>query len=314
VKPKKNEERLENEALLSNINSKLKVNNRVSYTPKEGLTVEDVDAAWQRLGKAESDRGKALRDHLGKLKDKLRAEYSDAASKFYEWLTETKDLVIAPGEGGLDEQLSIINKKVADVSNNPAIKELERLHKLLEEYGIEDNPELSYEELTLLLEGLKNTVDRKAQFIEGQLLAQTKKGVPAEQIQEFKETFIYFDKDNSNTLDKLEFKACLASLGVPFRDEAAYNEVYERVASGAPEIGFEPFVDYMIQITEDTDTAQQVKDSFRTLSGGQDGISPSELQVQPLQQTEIKYLEQHVPGSGGRLHYNNHIDAVFLVK
>lgn len=314
VKPKKNEERLENEALLSNINSKLQVNNRVAYVPGQGCTIGEVDAAWERLGRAESDRGKALRDHLGKLKDSLRNQYSEAANKFYQWITETKDLVIAPGEGNLESQLKIINSKVDDVSNNPAIKELAALHKLLEEYGIEDNPELSYEELTLMLENLKNTVGRKAQFVEGQLLAQTKKGVPAEQIQEFKETFIYFDKDNSNTLDKLEFKACLASLGVPFRDEAAYTEVFDRVASGSPEIGFDPFVDYMIQITEDTDTARQIKDSFRILANGQDGVAPHELQVQPLQQAEIKYLETHLQNSGGKLNYIPHIDAVFLVK
>jgi Ca2+-binding EF-hand superfamily protein len=36
------------------------------------------------------------------------------------------------------------------------------------------------------------------------------------QLEEFESAFRYFDKDHSNTLTELEFKACLAGLGYSY--------------------------------------------------------------------------------------------------
>lgn len=46
------------------INSALRSNNQKPFTPRDGLTMADVDAAWQRLERAEHEREMALRDAL----------------------------------------------------------------------------------------------------------------------------------------------------------------------------------------------------------------------------------------------------------
>jgi len=161
---------------------------------------------------------------------------------------------------------------------------------------------------------VRNIASKKAEFIDGQLLAQTKKGVDPAVIKEYKETFKHFDKDNSNSLDKLEFKACLAGLGVGFRDEQAFDQLFESIAGqGQDQVYFDPFVDWMIKQTEDTDTASQLNASFKSLANEQHEISPHELQVHPLTPNEIGYIAERFPRHGDRLDYSTFVNGSFAV-
>ena len=56
-KPAWNEKKLDNESLHNNISTKLKINKRKAWTPPSGLTLHDIDQAWEKLGEAEKDRG-----------------------------------------------------------------------------------------------------------------------------------------------------------------------------------------------------------------------------------------------------------------
>jgi Ca2+-binding EF-hand superfamily protein len=56
--------------------------------------------------------------------------------------------------------------------------------------------------------------------------------ITPEQLKEFEASFAHFDKDNSGMLDRIEFKAALSALSVPFKDENAFNIVFNKVAEG----------------------------------------------------------------------------------
>ena len=60
---------------------------------------------------------------------------------------------------------------------------------------------------------LQQTLFKKIAFIENQIVARSKSNFTPQQLEEFSETFKHFDKDNSNTLKRDEFKAALASEG-----------------------------------------------------------------------------------------------------
>lgn len=62
------------------------------------------------MGVAENERGKALRDHLLKQKDKLRKDYGDQANDFYNWVTNLKNEVTKEGGGDLQDQLNNVKK------------------------------------------------------------------------------------------------------------------------------------------------------------------------------------------------------------
>lgn len=58
-------EKTDLESLLGNIQTKVKTYGLRTYTPPRGLLLEDLDAAWRTLGKAEASRSKAINAKIG---------------------------------------------------------------------------------------------------------------------------------------------------------------------------------------------------------------------------------------------------------
>jgi len=136
--------------------------------------------------------------------------------------------------------------------------------------------------------------------------------ITPEQLREFEASFAHFDKDGSNYLDKIEFKAALSALSIPFKDGQAFNTVFDRVAQGNPKVSKEQFVNYLVEINEDKDNAEQIKESFASLADHGDKIMAQQLRVPPLIESEINYLQEKMPvASGEFLDYVVYTDKVF---
>jgi len=304
---------LDAEALNNNIQTRLRTFKRKQWDAPNGLTVEDVDNAWIRLAEAERDRVKAVRDHINKLKDQLRKRFADAANEFSAFIHQVKGDLMQPGTGDIQEQLAELNRKEAELESNSTVTDLQELYKLLEAHGLEDeNPYTDYtiEELTLSLDQVKGAIKKKRQFLENQLAASGKSNITQDQMNELKETFKHFDKDNSNALDKMEFRACLQSLGQSYTDEA-FNKLFAELAHGGDKILFEDFVKYMIKLLEDSDDATQIKASFKILANDKPTISSGDMRVPPLADDDISYLANRMPGQTDSYDYSKHTDNCF---
>lgn len=101
------------------------------------------------------------------------------------------------------------------------------------EYTIYTVEDLSFE-YDLLVEGLV----KKSAFIENQIVARSKTNFTPEQLEQYSETFKFFDKDNSNTLIRVEFKAALQAEGTNLADEE-FETTFLEVSQGQNEITFE---------------------------------------------------------------------------
>eukprot|EP01114_Cavostelium_apophysatum_P014749 TRINITY_DN38_c0_g3_i1.p2 TRINITY_DN38_c0_g3~~TRINITY_DN38_c0_g3_i1.p2 ORF type:complete len:624 (-),score=257.07 TRINITY_DN38_c0_g3_i1:2085-3956(-) len=313
-KPKWNETRLDNDTLHTSIQARLRANKRKPWVAPEGLTIEDVDAAWERLGEAEKDRGKALRDHLNKQKDQLRKRFADLATDFYDYVTGLKKDVAEVGNSGdLPDQLATLRAKEEEIDNDQRVGDLTAAHKDLEDLGLADeNPytDFTLEELLLLIEQVKMAIRKKKQAIQGQLNTAGQSNITEEQLNDLRETFKHFDKDRSNALDKLEFKACLQTLGYTMSEEEL-NQLFAKLANGGDKVEMEAFVKYMVSLLEDTDDAYQIKQSFKILANDKSSIATGDLYVPPLQDVEVKYLTSRMEGSPSDYNYNGYTDSVF---
>lgn len=87
------------------------------------------------------------------------------------------------------------------------------------------------------------------------------------QLEEFESVFRHFDRDLSNSLQELEFSAALASLGLVY-DEEEMHEIFHRVGGTKAYVTFEEFIRFMVSVTEDQNTAEQVFQSFREVADG----------------------------------------------
>jgi len=209
IKPHKAATKLDLEALYANIQTKLAVYGRVSYSTPSGLSTDDIDAAWDRLEQAEKQRGRAVRDNM----------------------------------------FRFISKAASTISE--------------------------------------------------------------EQIREFEASFAHFDKDASGQLDKLEFKAALSALSVAFKDENAFNKLFNKVSNGNIKISKDQFVNYLIELNEDKDTADQIKEAFAMLANQSNTITVPQLRVPPLVEEEINYLSTNMSASGESYDFIEYTDQCF---
>jgi len=244
----------------------------------------------------------------------FRKQFADAASDFYDFITQSKKDVAESGkQGDLHEQLNFLKAKEQELDNDPRSDNLHQLFKALEDLGLADeNPytDFTLEELVLLLEQVKNVIKKKKQAIVGQLADTNTSNVTEDQINEFKETFKHFDKDRSNALDKLEFRACLQTLGQAYTDDA-FNKLFSELAHGGDRIDIDTFVKYMVSLLEDTDNAEQIKQSFKILANDKPFIGTSDLRVPPIQEENVSFLTGRMKGGEGSYNYTGYTDEVF---
>jgi len=132
-----------------------------------------------------------------------------------------------------------------------------------------------------------------------------------EQLREFEASFSHFDKNGTGDLDKLEFKAALSALSIAFKDEEAYNKLFNKVSGGNARISKEQFVNYLIELNEDKDTAEQIKEAFAMLSHQSTSITLPQLRVPPLLESEINYLGTNMPQTGEGYNYGTYTDSCF---
>jgi len=135
--------------------------------------------------------------------------------------------------------------------------------------------------------------------------------ITPDQLAEFEKAFSHFAKDDDHQLARLDFKACLSSLSIPFKDEEAFNKVFNRVSGGSEKISKDQFIAYMIDLTEDKDTPDQIKESFRTLADHSEEISEQQLRVPPLSTQEVEFLVSHLPKSEHLYDYVTYVDQSF---
>ena len=70
------------------------------------------------------------------------------------------------------------------------------------------------------------------------MVARTMTNVSPQQLEEYSETFKHFDKDNSNTLSRHEFKAALQVQGYTY-EEAEFDKIFNEVSKGDDNVSFE---------------------------------------------------------------------------
>uniref|UniRef100_A0A8C1NVF8 Spectrin beta chain n=1 Tax=Cyprinus carpio TaxID=7962 RepID=A0A8C1NVF8_CYPCA len=94
-KPNKFQEKGNLEVLLFTIQSKLRANNQKPYMPHDGKLISDINKAWERLEKAEHERGVALRKELIRQEklELLAQRFDHKTTMRQAWLNENQRLV-----------------------------------------------------------------------------------------------------------------------------------------------------------------------------------------------------------------------------
>ncbi|ORZ08651.1 calponin homology domain-containing protein [Absidia repens] len=310
-------EKREIDSLLGNIQTKLKTYNLKPYTPPEKLTPQDLDNVWRTLLQNEANYHRNINSKIREIKENLRKAYAQAANDFQRQLDSISSEQ-ALLDGDLDNQL----RRVQDlkIKTQPLVAELQKV-KLLDQDCIDANTEendytvYSVEDLTFGLDLLQQALQKKNAFIENQIVSRNMTNLTPAQLEEFEQAFRHFDKDNSNTLSATEFNAALASLGI-FYDDDDFDQIFSQATGRQEHATFEQFIRFMVSVTEDKSTPEQIRDAFRTIAGDKPYVTELDLKMCLVPEDIAAQLTQMMPHSSDTTHqhaleYNQYVDTLF---
>ncbi|KAI9837451.1 MAG: hypothetical protein M1819_007099 [Sarea resinae] len=286
--------------LLGNIKTKMSTYRLRAYEPPPELRLEVLDQAWGTLMKAERDRSQLINETIRDIKNALRKSFAEKANNFAEILN-TLSIAISGLEGDVEEQLKHVRRLH---SNLPPLDEyldaIGALDQQCEEANIEENDftTYTYDELEYELSLVRSSVSKKLSFLENQMVARNMTNLTPIQLEEFESVFRHFDRDLSNSLQELEFSAALASLGLVY-DEDEMHEKFLETSNGKDYVTFEQFINFMVEVTEDQNTAEQVFQSFIEVADGKPYVTEVDLRHSLIPDEVIEDLVKTMPEHRG---------------
>lgn len=280
--------------------------------PYTTLTAQVITNKWGEVRKLVPQRDATLQAELQKQQnnESLRRQFAEKANGVGPWIEKQMDAVAAIGMGMhgsvLEDQLNRLKDyENAVISNKAIMDEMEKIHQSVQESMVFENRYTQYTMETLRVgwEQLLTSINRTINEVENQILTRDSKGISQEQLNEFRSSFNHFDKNRCGRLAPDEFKSCLISLGYSIGKDRQGEIDFQRICSivdpnSTGYIQFDAFLDFMTRENVDSDTAEQVIDSFRILAGDKPYILPEELQRE-LPPDQAEYCIQRMqPYSG----------------
>ncbi|KAF6843770.1 Alpha-actinin-like protein 1 [Colletotrichum musicola] len=293
-------EKSELATLLGNIKTKLGTYRLRPYDPPPELSLETMEKEWTNLSQTEMKRAQLINETIRDIKNALRKSFADKANDFAMALN-TMQLAISGLDGDVEDQLHHVRK----LSDNlpPLDKYLETIAAVdakCQEANIEENDftTYTYDELVYEHGLVKSSVQKKLAFLDNQMVARNMTNLTPIQLEEFESVFRHFDRDDTNSLQELEFSAALASLGLVFSEDEMHNYFME-TSKGRDHVTFEQFIRFMVDVTEDQNTADQVFQSFREVADGKPYVTEMDLRHSLVPDEVIDKLIEIIPEHNG---------------
>ncbi|XP_039757292.1 alpha-actinin, sarcomeric isoform X1 [Pararge aegeria] len=275
--------------------------------PYTTLTAHELNRKWSDVRQLVPQRDGTLAAELRKQQNNetLRRQFAEKANAVGPWIERQMDAVTAIGmglQGSLEDQLHRLKEYEAGVyAYKPHIEELERIHQAVQEGMIFENRYSQYTMETLRVgwEQLLTSINRTINEVENQILTRDSKGITQEQLTEFRASFNHFDKNRTGRLAPEELKSCLVSLGYSIGKDRQGELDFQRILAvvdpnNTGYVSFDSFLDFMTRESTDTDTAEQVIDSFRILAGDKPYITADELRRE-LPPDQAEYCVARMP-------------------
>ncbi|CAH4036773.1 alpha-actinin, sarcomeric isoform X1 [Pieris brassicae] len=275
--------------------------------PYTTLTAHELNRKWSDVRQLVPQRDATLAAELRKQQNNetLRRQFAEKANAVGPWIERQMDAVTAIGmglQGSLEDQLHRLKEYESGVyAYKPHIEELERIHQAVQEGMIFENRYSQYTMETLRVgwEQLLTSINRTINEVENQILTRDSKGITQEQLTEFRASFNHFDKNRTGRLAPEELKSCLVSLGYSIGKDRQGELDFQRILAvvdpnNTGYVSFDAFLDFMTRESTDTDTAEQVIDSFRILAGDKPFITAEELRRE-LPPDQAEYCVSRMP-------------------
>ncbi|GLH16162.1 Alpha-actinin, sarcomeric [Gryllus bimaculatus] len=317
-KPPRVEQKAKLETNFNTLQTKLRLSNRPAYMPTEGKMVSDIANAWKGLETAEKAFEEWLLAEMMRLErlEHLAQKFKHKADAHEEWTTGKEELLQSQDfrQCRLNELKALKKKHEAFESDLAAHQDrVEQIAAIAQELNTLEYHDAAsvnarcqricdqWDRLGSLTQRRRDNEMVRRQFaekangvgpwIERQMDAVTAIGMGLQgsledqllRLREYEQA-VYAYKPHIEELEKIHQAG-----DIDFQRILAVVD-----PNGTGYVHFDAFLDFMTRESTDTDTAEQVIDSFRILAGDKPYILPDELRRE-LPPDQAEYCIQRMP-------------------
>ena len=253
-------------------------------------------------------------------KESIRLSFAEAANDFAKWLDATKSKAAQAQTGDISSQLENLKALQPEIGAHSSDYDIvcERSNEA-EDAMIFQNKHTTYnaESLGAQYSQLRDGIIKLVKELEYAIISKDGGGVSEEMLMEFRSSYNHFDQNKNGYLERLEFRACLMSLGYelpdlkPGQKDPEFDKVMKIVdPEGTEKVSFESFVDFMTKEMADSDNPDQIKDSFRIIAGNKSSIAAEDLR-RDLSPDDAQYCIENMCPSGDGLDYSSFTEQLY---
>ena len=263
-------------------------------------------------------------------REQLRVAFAADANAAYSWLTakdtELLELIETSSFDSIEAQRDEMSDRLTEVEAfRPTLEALEARHAETQEQLIFSNPHTSVtvEQVRGSFLTMTQNLQRNISELGNQILARDSSNISDKQMKEYKESFAHFDKNGNGYLDRIEFRACLLSIGydvpqVPPEDGSSDAE-FERVMSyvdpnGDSRISFDEFITFMTEELADAGNSSELLAAFEVLAGGNPYVMAADLERElapELYEYCVANMTPYEEGPEGALDFASFASALY---
>jgi hypothetical protein len=276
-------------------------------------TMQDLAKARATLDRAVDECNQKYHAELKRLlaNDALCQKFAGLAEPFSKWIVQVKDSV-TNSQADLNGQLGFVKEKIASISADAAkLEPIKEVSAQMDAAGITTNRHttLTCKDILVQWEQFKIFLTRKQTMLEEEVERERLKGVTPDQLKEIESNFKQFDPQNTGSLDRKAFKACLYSLG----EEKTNLEIDGLMKSfgDGTKVPYEGYKNFMVNLLGVSDSKEDILGGFDLICRGAPTAQPARLELAGLGPKDIDYFTSTAPKSGDGYDFKVWTDDVF---
>jgi Ca2+-binding EF-hand superfamily protein len=244
----------------------------------------------------------------------LRNAFIKAAKDLEAYIKTTGAKVQDESKGELEDQLNAVLALQQDrnVTGGTKFAEVTVTNEAMQHAAInaDEVSDLNVETLSADFNALGDAIKSRGAAIQDAINAKNDSQIPPERVAEFKQTFDHFDKNRNGVLSQLEFKGCLSAMGDEKTDEQMAVLMKQVDPAGTGSCKFNEFMQFMIRVTQDQDSEDEIIAAFKLITNDADVITADQIRS-VMGEDEAAYLVANLPKVPGGFDYKSWTGKAF---
>jgi DNA repair exonuclease SbcCD ATPase subunit len=298
---------------MSNIHKQIsdKGENPQTYTT---LTLDGLSSKYDALKNEFATKKEAIATEKQKQEEnvKLISEFTTEFGAYQDFVTKTSDEVENISSGSLEEQLKSV-KDLAEKAKPQSQQSVDKLCSSFEKVEAADIAEqapATVQEINGLNERLQKVFNKRMETLESGILSQKQSNISEEQLKDFRDTFKFFDKENTGSLTKFPFKAACAAAGEDIPDEHLEKVFKEFDADGDGKISFDEFISFISSVAKEGAGKGDLMTAFQEIAGGNKFLTEQQI-VSNFAKEQAQHFLTEMKKTDEGYDYESYLNASF---